>query len=96
MAKSYTKTKTIDGVEYTAQFNGLEAASRMVDECHLDGNSSNLSAVKTNNYVLQNFIVKPPGLTMDSFDNFDTLNEVVEFGMQVAQGNFRDEAKKSG
>lgn len=87
--KFYTRTKIINGVEYTAQYQGLRAAIRLVDEAHLG--SSSQSIEKMNTYVLKNCIVKPAGLTIESFDDMDTLTEVVSFGIEVAQGTFRPE-----
>lgn len=89
--KFYTRTKTIDGVEYTAQYQGLRAAIRLVDECHLGLESQSIE--KMNDYVLKNCIVKPAGLSMESFDDMETLSEVVAFGIEVAQGNFRNEGE---
>lgn len=87
--KFYQRVKTINGVEYTAQYSGLRTAAQMVDQNYIDG-SSNLSVEKINDYVLGNIIVKPSGLSMDDFDDQDTLNEVVKFGREVAQGKFRE------
>ena len=89
--KFYTRKKTIDGTEYTAQFNGLSAALRAVDECYLNDGSSNIGVEKITKYVLENVIVEPPGLTPDDFDSMETLNAVVKFGQAVMQGKFRDE-----
>lgn len=88
-AKFYQKTKTIGGVEYTAQYSGLRPAIQMADNCYVDG-TSNYSAEKMNDYVLRHFIVKPPGLTIDDFDDLETLNAVVEFGREVAQNTFQE------
>lgn len=89
--KFYTREKVIDGVKYVAQFNGISSALRAIDECHIDNDSSNVSIVKLAKYVFENVIVEPSGLTADSFDDIDTLNEVVKFGMAVSQGKFRNE-----
>lgn len=86
--KFYTKKKVIDGVEYTAQFNGLSYALKTIDESYID-NSSNLSMEKLNATILENVIVDPK-VTIDDFDDIDTLRKVVEFGQQVMQGKFRD------
>lgn len=87
--KFYTRKKTIGGVEYTAQFNGLSAALSAVDESYIDG-SSNTGMIKFSKYIFENVIVEPKGLTPDSFDNIEDFNEVVRFGMSVMQGKFRD------
>lgn len=87
--KFYQRKKTINGVEYTAQFNGISAALNAVDENYIDG-SSNISMNKLSKYILENVIVEPKGLTPDSFETIDDFNEVIRFGQQVMQGKFRD------
>ncbi len=89
MSKFYTAKKTIRGTEYTAQFNGISAALSAVDNSYIDG-SNNLSNLKLANYIFENVIVEPKGLTPDDFDNMDEFNEVVAFGREVMQGNFRE------
>ena len=95
MAQHYTVKKVIDGVEYTAQFNGNRAAMRAVDSCYIDG-SSNLSTEKLTDYLLQNVIVEPKGLDMDDFDDTKTLNAVTAFAREVMEGTFRDKKDKGG
>lgn len=94
MAKFYQVTKTINGKEYTAQFNGISAALDAVDSCYISG-TSNISTVKMMKYLLDNVIVEPKGLTTDDFDSLDELNEVSDFAREVMQGNFRDKAVES-
>ncbi len=85
----YKRTKTIGGNQYTAQFNGLSAALDAVDENYIDG-SSNISSKKFAQYIFDNVIVEPKGLTPDSFDNADDMNAVVKWASEVMQGKFRD------
>lgn len=93
--KFYTVTKTINGTEYTAQFNGLGAALDAVDENYIDG-SSNISSAKFTKYILSNVIVEPKGLKADDFDTMEDLNEVIKFGRDVMQGKLRpSEEQKS-
>lgn len=92
--KFYTREKEIGGIKYVAQFNGLSENFRAVDSSYIEG-SSNTSLEKMNNYILENVIVEPKGLTIDDFDDLETFNEVIKFGTQVMQGKFRDENKKS-
>lgn len=92
--KFYSVTEEIEGVKYRAQFNGLSAALRSTDESYLPG-SNNISVEAINDYILKNVIVDPPGLTIDDFDNMDTLNKVAKFGMDVMQGRFRDKKDKA-
>ena len=89
--KFYTVDKEINGKKYTAQFNGISAALKSVDETYIPGTNTT-SAEKTAVYILKNVIVEPGGLTPDDFDSVDELNEVVRFGSEVMQGNFRTKA----
>lgn len=93
MEKFKTVKKTIDGVEYTAQFNGLSAALEAVDNSYIDG-SSNTSSLKMAKYVLENVIVEPK-CDIDSFESAEKLNSVLDFGREVMQGNFREQEKQS-
>lgn len=88
----YTVKKTINDVEYTAQFNGLSAALDAIDDCYIDG-GSNVSGRKLADYILENVIVQPAGLTPDKFASMKELNEVVKFGRDVMQGKLRDTPK---
>ena len=88
-ATFYKVTKTIGGVEYIAQFSGLAAAVRTPDQCQSD-EGRGISNEKYVKHILDNFIVSPSGLTIEDFDDIDTLNAVVKFGREVSQGKFRD------
>ena len=94
MAKFYTVDKEINGVKFTAQFNGVGAALEAADRCYIDG-SSNTSALKMAKYLLENVIVEPKGLTPDDFDSIDELSAVTNFANEVLHGKFRDEAAES-
>lgn len=93
--RTYTKTKTIGGKEYTAQFNGLSNALDAIDNSYMD-KSDRISIRKISGYIFEHVIVEPKGLTADDFDDMDELNEVVRFGMEVMQGKFRGEQDTSG
>lgn len=86
--KFYTVEKEINGVKYTAQFNGISAALEAADTFYI-GDSSNISNIKLANYILKNVIVEPKGLTPDDFRSVDELGEVVAWGREVMQGDFR-------
>ena len=86
--------KTINDVEYTAQFNGLAAALKAIDECYVDG-TSNTSVYKLAEYIFKNVIIDP-NVNVDDFENADELNEVVAFGREVMQGTFRKEENEGG
>ena len=90
--KFYTRKKTINGVEYTAQFNGLSESLAAIDRTYIDGTTTT-SIVKMAEYILQNVIVDPK-LTVDDFEDMETLNDVVAFGRDVMQGKFRDKDEK--
>lgn len=92
--KHYTRTKTIDGVKYTAQFSGLSLFLNIYDDTHI-GDSKNISTSKLAKEIFAHVIVDPAGLTVDDFEDMETLNEVVNFGTEVAQGKFRDKPDQS-
>ena len=91
--KFYTATKEINGKKYTAQFNGLSCALRAVDSTYIEG-TTNTSVEKMADYIFQNVIVEPKGLTIDDFESMEEFNEVVSFGRDVMQGKFRPEEDK--
>lgn len=86
----YTKEKEINGVKYVAQFSGMRTAAQFVDQTRNgeDGKSSSLE--KMAEFLFKNIIVEPK-LTFDDFSDMKTLTEVVKFGTEVMNGNFRDE-----
>ena len=94
MEKFKQVKKVIDGVEYTAQFNGLSAALEAMDNSYIDG-TSNTSVVKLNKYILENVIVDPK-CEIDDFEDANKLNAVVAFGREVMQGTFRETPVKGG
>ena len=91
--KFYTATKELNGTKYTAQFNGLSCALRAVDSTYIEG-TNNTSVEKMADYIFQNVIVEPKGLTIDDFESMEEFNEVVSFGRDVMQGKFRPEEDK--
>lgn len=92
--KFYQVKKTINGTEYVAQFNGISAALEAVDKSYIDGTNT-ISMVKLAKYLFENVIVEPQGLTADSFESMDEFNEVITFGREVMQGDFRDKKDES-
>lgn len=88
--KFYTVEKEINGVIYTAQFNGVSAAFEALDNSYID-NSSNISLKKLSEYLFKNVIVQPKGVTCDDFDSTDDANEVIAFARDVMQGNLKPE-----
>lgn len=93
MAKFYTVDKEINGTKYTAQFNGISAALKAVDESYIEG-TSNTSTVKMAEYLFEHVIVEPKNLTIDDFESMDEFNEVIAFARKVMQGEFREKENK--
>lgn len=92
MAKNYKVTKEINGKMYEAQFVGCSVALKATDECKdKDGNLSNY---KTAQYILDNVITEPRGLTVDDFDTVEELSEVTGFGGDVMSGKLKPEDKE--
>ena len=89
MANFYTVKKEINKKEYVAQFSGLSVALKAVDASYIDG-TSNTSVEKMAQYLFDNIIVEPKGLTVDDFDDMAEFNEVIKFAREVMQGEFRD------
>ena len=92
--KFYTVTREINGTKYVAQFNGLSCAVRAVDRSYID-DTQTTSVEKFANYLFENVIVEPKGLSIDDFDSMEELNEVTKFAREVMQGKFRDKANKT-
>lgn len=102
MAKNnfYTVTEEINGTKYIAQFAGLSTAFRAVDATYIEG-TNNTSLEKMAEFVFENIIVEPKGLTLDDFDDLEEANAVISFASKVMQGQFREKknegaAKKAG
>lgn len=91
-SKFYSRTKTIGGKEYTAQFNGISVAAELTDES-LDKNG-NFNLQKSAKFVFERVIVDPPNLTMDDFESMESMAQVLVFGREVANGKFRDKPDK--
>ena len=79
------ETKTINGVEYTAKFDGLSAALKAVDESYIEG-TNNTSTEKLAEYLFKNVVVKPEKLTADDFESMEDFNSVISFARDVMQG----------
>ena len=91
--KPYQVKRKFNGTLFTAQFNGLSAALKMQDSINMDGTGVT-SNEKLAAYIFENVIVDPPHLTADDdvFPDMKTLNEVVTWGLGVANGKFRGES----
>lgn len=87
--KFYTVKKEINGKEYVAQFAGVSTAVRAIDSSYIDGTSTT-STEKLGQYILDNIIVEPKGLTADSFETLEEYNEVTTWGRDVMYGKFRN------
>lgn len=82
--------KTINGTEYTAQFYGLREALN-AEKQYTDERTGRVDKIKLFDYIFDNVIVSPPGLSIDSFEDLDELDEVAAFGVQVLRNKFRPE-----
>ena len=89
-SKFYTVEKEINGTKYVAQFSGLSVAVRGVD------GTTTTSTEKLGQYILDNVIVEPKGLTADSFDTMEEYNAVTTWGRDVMYGKFRKESNANG
>lgn len=89
--KFYTVEKEINGTKYVAQFNGLSCALRAVDQSYIEG-TQNTSVELMANYIFKNVIVEPANLSIDDFETMEEFNEVTNWGREVMQGKFRDQA----
>lgn len=89
MSKFYTVEKEINGKKYTAQFNGISAALKAVDESYIEG-SSNTSTIKMAEYLFAHVIVEPKNLSIDDFESMEEFNDVIAFARKVMQGEFRE------
>lgn len=90
--------ETINGVEYTAQFYGIREALR-AEKAYTDAITGKVDKEKLYDYICQNVIVDPPNLTIEDFDDFETLDEVMTFGVKALRNKFRpksDEGKAKG
>lgn len=90
MAKPRQEKKEINGVVYTAQFNGLRAGIVATRETRDSQFPRMTDQEKLCDYVLKNVIVSPPGLTIDSFETHEELNAVVNWGTAVLYDRFRN------
>ena len=72
-----------------AQFAGVSTAVRAIDSSYIDGTSTT-STEKLGQYILDNIIVEPKGLTADSFETLEEYNEVTTWGRDVMYGKFRN------
>ena len=94
--KFYQITKEIDGVKYTAQFSGLAAWLRCADEAKKDDGMDEGANLRIYNRVFEAGLVEPKGLTVDDFEDMDTLDKVFGFVSGVMKGKFRNQAEKKG
>ena len=89
MANFYQVKKTIHGVKYTAQFNGMGTALDAMDNWYND-EGTNMSVKKITDYVLANVIVDPK-VKVDDFKKYSELQDVVAWGRKVMQGEIQPE-----
>lgn len=97
MEKYNQVKKTINGVEYTAQYNGILAAQDAVDSTYIDGTNTT-SIKKMTKYLLENVLVSPK-ITEDNIDehfkSVDEISDVIAFLSEVNNGSFQDKTDKT-
>lgn len=84
----YQTTKEINGVTYTAQFNGLSFRDETLDSCHIDG-GDNMSLEKLANALFDKVLIEPK-VSIDTFgaDKIGTTKEKIINGTKyVAKFN---------
>ena len=92
MVKFYQVQKEINGVNYTAQFAGLSAWFRCVDQSYIEG-TNNTSTEKLHENVFKMGLVDPK-VTIDDFETQEEMLEVSKFVQGVMRGEFRDQQAK--
>lgn len=91
--KKFTQfKKTINGTEYTAQFNGMRSRYRAIDEAgKFYGDNQGLSMLRMAEYLLENVLVSPTEKKdVDAYEDTDELDEVIKFLSAVNNGTFRE------
>lgn len=91
--KKFTQVKkTINGTEYTAQFNGMSSRYKAIDEAgKFYGDNQGVSMFKMADYLLKNVLVSPKK-DIDDFEDTKELDEVISFLSAVNNGTFRETA----
>ena len=84
-------TKTINGVEYIAQWNGILRSEMLLNKCVVNGN---ISVYRLADVVFSQVIISPK-VSVDDFENRDEFYAVLDFGVSVLHGDFDDKKSKS-
>ncbi len=82
--------KTINGVEYTAVWNGILQSEKMMKECTVNGN---LSVYRLAEKVFSQVIINPK-ISIDDFADRSSFYDVLDFGVSVLQGDFGEKKSK--
>lgn len=77
--------KEINGKKYVAEFKGMPFAVKTIDKSYVD-DTSNTSAKKISEILLQEIIIEPEKLKIDDFETMEEFNDVMEFAKEVMQG----------
>lgn len=92
--KAFTMVKkTINGTEYTAQFNGFAESYKYMDA--ITDENMKPSLYKGAKYLLENVLVEPKK-TFEDFEDKEELDAVIAFLTEVKDGTFREETDESG
>lgn len=87
--KTRTEEMTLNGVTYKAQFNGTRNALTAI-------NKYKDKEVEFDDYLLQDVIVEPKGLSLDDFDDVGEAAAVIRWASRVLQGIFRNRKANTG
>lgn len=88
MSNFYQVEKEINGVNYVAQFNGISANLKAIDNSYIEG-TNNTSVEKLANYLFKHVIVEPR-IDIDDFgkDQIGTV-ETAEIGGKTYKAEFK-------
>ena len=88
-----TIKKTIRGIEYIAQWQGLAVSNEQCERCKVEG-TDRLSTAKIADIVFNEVIISPK-VNADDFEDISEFNEVLDFGKSVIFGTFEAAKSKS-
>lgn len=91
MKRFETCTTTINGKEYTAQFNGTQAFYDAQDAIRF-AETGVQSMAKTIAYLVKHVLVEPADLNIDDL-SIDECEELAAFLMKILRGNNKDYIK---
>lgn len=82
--------REIDGIIYTARYNGFKYAAEFYDDCMTDGR---VLMQRVAAKIFRDVIIDPP-VNVDDFDTKEKLEKVLDFALDVAiNGNEKEKTK---